>query len=79
MGVNELKGILKDMCEAGGIRRKTNHAGKKRLGQNIQENGVPPNQIVQITGHKNLQSINNYSSLRGRQMENISNILLSTG
>ena len=30
---------------------------------------MPPNQIVQITGHKNLQSINNYSSLKERQME----------
>ena len=46
--------------------------------QNLQDNDDPPNQIVQITGHKNLQSINNYSSLRERQMENISNILSST-
>ena len=78
MGVNKLNSILKDMCEAGGIPRKTNYAARKTPVQKLQENDVPPNQIVQITGHKNLQSINNYSSLRGRQMENISNILLST-
>ena len=71
MGVNKLNSILKDMCEAEGIPRKTNHAGRKTLVQKLQDNDVPPNQIIQITGHRNLQSINNYSSLRERQMENI--------
>ena len=66
------------MCEAGGIPRKTNHAGRKTLVPKLQDNDFTPNQIVQITGHKNLQSINNYSSLRERQMENISNILSRT-
>ena len=46
--------------------------------QKLQDSYVLPNQIVQITGHKNLQSINNYSSLRERQMENISKILSSS-
>ena len=39
---------------------------------------MTPNQIVQITGHKNLLSINNYSSLRERQIKNISKILSSS-
>ena len=78
MRVNKLNSILRDMCEVGGIPRKTNHAGRKTLVQKLQDNDVPPNQIIQITGHKNLQSINNYSGLRERQMESISNILSST-
>ena len=57
---------------------KTNHSGRKTLVQKLQDNDVPPNQIVQITGQKHLQSINNYSSLRERQMENISKILSSS-
>ena len=57
---------------------KTNHSGRETLVQKLQDNDVSPNQIVQITGHKNLQSINNYSSLRERQMENISKILSSS-
>lgn len=44
----------------------------------MQESGVPPGQIIQITGHKNSQSINNYSSLREKQLEGISRILSST-
>ena len=66
------------MCDAGGIPPKTNHTSRKTLVQKLQDNDVLPNQIIQITGHKNLQSINNYSSQRERQMENISNILSST-
>ena len=66
------------MCDAGGIPPKTNHTSRKTLVQKLQDNDVLPNQIIQITGHKNLQSINNYSSLRERQIENISNILSST-
>ena len=45
MGVNKLNSILKDMCEAGGIPPKTNHAGRKILVQKLQDNDVPPNQI----------------------------------
>ena len=78
MGVNKLNSILEDMCDAGGIPPITNHAVRKTLVQKLQDNDVQPNQIIQITGHKNPQSINNYSSLRERQMENISNILSST-
>lgn len=44
----------------------------------MQDSGVPPGQIIQITGHKNSQSVNNYSSLREKQLEGISRILSST-
>ena len=52
MRVNKLNSILKDVCEVGEIPRKTNHAGRKPLSQKLQENDVPPNQIIQITGPK---------------------------
>ena len=66
------------MTRAAGISGKTNHSGRKTLVQKLQDSGVPPNQIIQITGHKNVQSVNNYSSLREKQMESISRILSST-
>ena len=46
--------------------------------QKLQHSGVLPNQIIQITGHKNLQSVNNYSSLWEKQVESISRNLSST-
>ena len=75
MGVNKLNNIMKDMPQAAGISGKTNHSGRKTLVQKLQDSGVSPNQIIQITGHKNVQSVNNYSSLREKQMESISRIL----
>ena len=57
---------------------KTNNSGGKTLVQKLRDNDVSPNQMVQVTGHKNLQSVNYYSSLRERQMENISKILSSS-
>ena len=78
MEVNKLNNIMKDMTQAAGISGKTNYSSRKTLVQKLQHNGVPPNQIIQIKGHKNLQSVNNYSSLREKQMEGISRILSGT-
>ena len=78
MGVNKLNSLMKEMTETAGISVKTNHSGGETLVQKLQDNDVTLNQIVQITGHKNLLSINNYSSLRERQIKNISKILSSS-
>ena len=64
MGVNKLNNIMKDMTKAAGISGKRNYSGRKTLVQKLQDSGIPPNQIIQMTGHKNLQSVNNDSSLR---------------
>ena len=78
MGVNKLNNIMKEVTQAAGVSGKTNYSGGKTLMQKLQHSGVPSNQIIQITGHKNLQSVNNYSSLREKQMESISRFLSST-
>jgi len=82
MGVNELNSLMKDCTLAAGIgviKRITNHNARKTRVQILQDLNVPPPQIVQvITGHKNLQSVNNYSTLGDRQQETISSILSST-
>ena len=48
---------------------------RKHLLQKLNDSGVPAHQIVQISGHKNVNSINSYSSLNAQQSKNISNIL----
>ena len=80
MGVNKLNSLMKDCAQLAGIgkdKRITNHSARKTLVQKLQDNNIPPTQIVQITGHKNLQSVNNYSSLREQQQQDISSILSS--
>lgn len=48
---------------------------RKRMVQKLNDEGVPANQIVQISGHKNINSINNYSKLNNQQSMAISDIL----
>ena len=69
---------LRDCAKAAGLgtgKRITNHNARKTLVQKLRESDVPPTEIVQITGHKNLQSINNYSSSGEKQQMAISTLL----
>ena len=62
MGVNKPNSLIIEITETAGISVKTNQSARNTLVPKLQDNAVPPNQIVQITGHKNLQLVNNYSS-----------------
>ena len=81
MGVNKLNSLMKDCAETAKVgldKRIANHSARKTLVQTLQDKNVPPTQIIQVTGHKNLQSVNNYSTLREKQQEDISTILSSS-
>ena len=54
-----------------------NHSGRKTMVQTLCEQDVPPTQIAQLSGHKNLKSIENYSSVSTRQQMYMSNVLSS--
>lgn len=43
-------------------RKLVNHHTRKHLVQKRVDNNIPPDEIVQITGHKNVNSLNNYSA-----------------
>ena len=65
MGVNKLNTLMRDCAKAAGHgtdKRITNHSARKTLVQKLRDSDVPPTEVVQITGHKNLHSINNNSS-----------------
>ena len=69
MRVNKLMSLMKTMAEKAGLDAKhlTNHSGRKRMIQKLNDEDVPPTHIMQISGHKNVQSLNNYSTLLERQ------------
>ena len=72
---------MKECAAAAGIgenKRITNHSGRKTLTQTLLNHDVPPTQIIQVTGHKNLQSVNNCGAMGERQQENVSSILSAT-
>ena len=59
-------------------KRLTNTSVRKHLCQKLMENQVPDTQAVQITGHKNPNSLNNYRSLNSAQKNHISSLLANT-
>ena len=57
LGVNSLRRMLKNMIKDSGLKTEKeigNHSTRKHLVQKLVEKGEPPNEIIQITGHKNV-------------------------
>ena len=81
MGVNKLFSLMKTMCKKANLEneRLTNHSARKYMIQTLNDNEIPPSHIMQISGHKNVQSITNYSHVNINQQKRISNILSSGG
>ena len=80
VGVNKLSSLMKRMIQGAEInpnKKLSNHSARKFLIQKLNDHNVPPTQIMQISGHKNLGSINNYSHINQNQHKEISNILYS--
>ena len=78
VGVNKLSSMMKRMVERAGLnpdKKLTNHSARKHLVQKLNDFNVPANQIMQISGHKNIHSINNYSHINEDQHRQISEIL----
>ena len=69
------------MCEEAGLdknKKLTNHATRKTLVSKLRDNDIAPTDIIQISGHKNMQSVLNYSSLSETKHRQISEILNKT-
>ena len=68
MKIMALKGELNNT-------KLTNHSARKRFVQKLVSSDVQPTEIIQITGHRNIQSVNNYSCLISEsKLKNISGI-----
>ena len=80
MGVNKLNSLMKTMAQKAGLesQRLKNHSARKGLVQKLNDSDVPPTHIMQVSGHKNVQSINNYSHVSVQQQKNMSRILSSS-
>ena len=77
VGEKKLAGLMKKMKESGKLdinKRLTSHSGRKYLLQKIREHNVEGTDIMQISGHKNVASINNYSNKSAKKTQaNIKN------
>lgn len=80
VGVNKLATTMKRMSLNAGLnphKKLSNHSARKYLVQKLNDNNVPANHIMQISGHKNIHSINNYSHINENQHRQISSVLYS--
>ena len=77
MGVNKLNSLMKTMAEKAGLDNShlTNHSAQKCMIQTLNDKDIPPSHIMQLSGHKNVQSINNYSHVSQEQQKSMSRIL----
>lgn len=51
----------------------TNHSGRKTALRTLLHAGIPPTGVMQLTGLKNVQSLNSYSHLSSYQQQSMSN------
>ena len=54
LGINSLRSMLKNMVQDSGLdsdKKLVNHSTRKHLVQKLVDNEIPPNEIIQITGH----------------------------
>ena len=61
MGVNKLNSLMNTMAEDTGLDNShlTNYSAQKRTNQTLNDKDIPSSHIMQLSGHKNVQSINN--------------------
>ena len=76
VGINKLGSYMKEMCKVAGIKgQKTNHSARKTMTTRLIQDNVPPQQVAQLTGHKNLKSLDNYASASTEQQKSMSLII----
>ena len=82
LGLNSFRSMVKNMLAASQVhshKKLVNHSTRKHLVQKLVDNNIPPNEIVQITGHKNVNSLNSYSAISDRRQQHISTVLTRRG
>lgn len=77
VGINKLNSLMKTMAQKAGINneRLRNHSGRKTMIQTLSENDIPPTHIAQLSGHKNLKSLESYSTVSTKQEMQMSKLL----
>ena len=76
MGKNKIQDIVPEMARNAGIKAKlTNHSLRRMTCQNLLSSGISPTVVIQLTGHKNVNSLQNYILADDKQQQTMSNVL----
>lgn len=79
VGVNTIDKYMKAMAQLAGLtktgKKFTNHSVRKTTVKKLQKSGIPNDKIAAITGHRNEQSLREYSEMDMDDRTKISRIL----
>ena len=76
MGPDKLSSMMSRMAKSAGLTgRITNHSVRKSMCTQLLHAGIPPTTIMQLSGHKNVQSVNNYAVASTDQQKAMCDIL----
>ncbi len=77
-GKNSLSTIAKRMAEESVLQgRLTNHSGRHTAIQTLLDSSTPAHQVMQLSGHKRVESLNSYNRTSVAQQREISRTLSS--
>ena len=71
---------MKDMAVKSGLtaatgKKITNHSSRKTCVQKLKKAGIPRDKIIDVTGHRNILSLNSYEGDDENQARELSNII----
>lgn len=76
LGINKIASIMKQLCSIGNIQgRKTNHGLRRHTIRQLKRAKVDSLNIIQLTGHRNLQSLNEYDDCDLDMQKEMSNAI----
>ena len=81
MGKNTLGKFMKDACDHIGSYGKkiTNHFVRKTMIQRLTDSRFTPNEVAQLSGHKNLKSLDSYMTASDKTQRKMSLSLSKEG
>ena len=80
MGEHKIGQLMKVMAVKSGLtaatgKKITNHSSRKTCVQKLKNAGVPRDKIIDITGHRNVLSLNSYEGDDENQAKELSNVI----
>ncbi|CAC5403423.1 unnamed protein product [Mytilus coruscus] len=76
LGVNKLNGLMREMCEKGGlVGNFTNHSGKRTCATALYQAGIDEQQIMERTGHRSTKGVRTYKIANANTQKRVSDVL----
>lgn len=76
VGVNKLKGMMKAICQRGGLRGNfSNHSGKRTCATQLYNAGIEEQEIMGRTGHRSEKGVRKYKQASVVQQKRVASVL----